>query len=163
MDASTKSLVDIRSDLSSIDEKQFKQRNKHLWKRVGGRQHFYECTFEIRVNIGPSDILFELCKSFSTMLNCRFLQSKLTSNRTGFNGYKLSEDKSIQVQWQPVELSASKSKPLSPRIAELDAGPSLPALVAEMPTSPSRFLPDFRQFSMNGHLKSVGNALKSSA
>jgi hypothetical protein len=60
-------LVDIRSDLSSIDEKQFKQRNKHLWKRMGGRQHFYECSFEIRVTIGPSDILFELCKPFRSM------------------------------------------------------------------------------------------------
>lgn len=61
----TKTLVEIRSDLSSVDEKQFKSKNKHLWKRMGVRkQHFYECTFEIRVNIGPSDILFELCKAF---------------------------------------------------------------------------------------------------
>jgi len=54
----------VKSDLSSIDEKQFKQKNKHLWKRMGGKQHFYECTFEILVKIGPSDIIFELCKSF---------------------------------------------------------------------------------------------------
>jgi hypothetical protein len=59
--AGTTKLCELESDLSLVDEKELKEKNKHLWKRIGGKQHYFECKFEIKVTIGPADIMFELC------------------------------------------------------------------------------------------------------
>ena len=55
-------LCDVESDLSGIDEKRFKEKNKGFWK-PGDR--YYEVHFQVKVLIGAADLRFELCESFS--------------------------------------------------------------------------------------------------
>ncbi|KAF2433505.1 hypothetical protein EJ08DRAFT_583792 [Tothia fuscella] len=101
---SVSKVCDLTSDLSSIDEKQFTEKNKRFWKRLSGKQRCYECTFYIKVNIGPADIFFELW----------------------FNGSKLSRDNAVQVVWQTVEeTNTNRARPL----AELEAIPMLSASI----------------------------------
>lgn len=52
-------LCDIESDLSGQDEKNFKEKNKKIWK-PGPR--YYRVDYQIKVLIGPADLRFELCE-----------------------------------------------------------------------------------------------------
>jgi hypothetical protein len=51
-------LCALESDLSSVEELEFKERNKHFWK-LG--KPYREVKYEIKVLIGAADIRFELC------------------------------------------------------------------------------------------------------
>lgn len=67
------------------------------------------------------------------------------------------------MQWQPVEVSATKLSNSPPQISEYNPAPSLPALVSEQTSSASRFFLVFLQFVLNENLKSGGTTLKTGA
>ncbi|KAI9704654.1 MAG: hypothetical protein M1820_005402 [Bogoriella megaspora] len=87
-------LCDIESDLSSADERQFKEKNRQFWKPG---ERYFSVRYQVRVIIGPADLRFELW----------------------FNGQKLSKDKSIKVEWASATApSTSVLKPPPPLIQE---------------------------------------------
>lgn len=47
------------SDLSSIDERMFKVKNRRLWQPG---EPYYEISYQVKVIIGAADLRFELCK-----------------------------------------------------------------------------------------------------
>lgn len=52
-------LCEVQSDLSAADDKHFKRKNRHFW--TAGKTYL-RVDYQVRVLIGPADILFELCK-----------------------------------------------------------------------------------------------------
>ena len=51
-------LCEVQSDLSTADEKKFKEKNRHFWN-TGER--YLRAEYQVKVVIGPADIRFELC------------------------------------------------------------------------------------------------------
>lgn len=76
MSPDTHVLCEISSDLSSVDEKKFTEKNRRFWS-LG--KHYFKVEYQVRVLIGPADIRFELW----------------------FDNQKLSRDQSITVDWVP--------------------------------------------------------------
>jgi len=52
-------LCEVQSDLSAADEKNFKRKYRHFW--TAGKTYL-RVDYQVRVLIGPADILFELCE-----------------------------------------------------------------------------------------------------
>ena len=52
-------LCEVESDLSNVDEKKFKEKNKQFWKPG---QPYYDVLYQVKVIIGSADLRFELCK-----------------------------------------------------------------------------------------------------
>lgn len=57
-----KVLCEVKSDLSSIDETRFKMKNRHWWQV---KQQYMRVDYLVKVVVGPADLQFQLCKSFS--------------------------------------------------------------------------------------------------
>ena len=77
----------------------FKQKNRHFWN---SGVPYFKVEYQVKVIIGPADVCFELCKPH--FVSKPFLLGSLcpfadVSERSGFNGQKLSKDKSIRVEW----------------------------------------------------------------
>lgn len=58
-DGSVRELCEVTSNLSSIEESRFKKKNRHWWSI---RKPYLRADYQIRVVIGPADIIFQLCK-----------------------------------------------------------------------------------------------------
>lgn len=82
----TRILCEIRSDLSSADEKKFIEKNRNFWSL---KKHYLRIEYAVRVLIGPADIRFELW----------------------FDNQKLSRDQSIKVEWIPTKVPRMASTP----------------------------------------------------
>ncbi|KAF2728383.1 hypothetical protein EJ04DRAFT_546806 [Polyplosphaeria fusca] len=94
MNASTRILCEIQSDLSGADEKKFVEKNRRFWS-LG--KHYFKVEYQVKVLIGPADIRFELW----------------------FANQKMSLDKSIKVEWHPAPMPAPTMNSLPPNHAEL--------------------------------------------
>ena len=95
-------LCEVRSDLSTADERQFKRKNRHFWNT--GKPYF-RIDYQVKVLIGPADIRFELCWLMRTSSTSRQLICGI-----GFNGQKLNKDEPIKVEWT----AAAAPEPLKP-------------------------------------------------
>jgi hypothetical protein len=51
-------LCEVESDLSNIDEKRFKEKNKQFWR---SKKAYFEVSYQVKVIIGSADLMFELC------------------------------------------------------------------------------------------------------
>ena len=85
----------MESDLSRIDEKRFKKKNKRFWKPG---QPYYEVRYQVKVVIGSADLRFELCKF---QHDRRLFACVVDIMLPGFDGQKISKDNSIKVEWAP--------------------------------------------------------------
>jgi hypothetical protein len=52
-------LCEVESDLSTADEKKFKEKNHRFWNKG---ERYFKVEYQVKVVIGPADIRFELCK-----------------------------------------------------------------------------------------------------
>ncbi|MCJ1354012.1 MAG: hypothetical protein MMC33_003999 [Icmadophila ericetorum] len=76
-DGDARKLCNVESDLSTADEKKFKEKNKHFWQL---KQRHLVVHYLIKVLVGPADIRFQLW----------------------FDGQNFSADKPIKVEWAEV-------------------------------------------------------------
>jgi hypothetical protein len=69
-----RTICEIKSDFSSLPLALFKLKNRHWWNKG---QKYHRIEYCVKVVLGPADVRFELW----------------------YNGRRLSEDNSIQVEW----------------------------------------------------------------
>jgi hypothetical protein len=55
-------LCEVKSDLSTVDEKKFKMKNRHWWQF---KQQYMRVDYMVKVVVGPADLSFQLCKFYS--------------------------------------------------------------------------------------------------
>lgn len=55
-------LCEVKSDLSTVDEKKFKMKNRHWWQF---KQKYMRVDYMVKVVVGPADLSFQLCKFYS--------------------------------------------------------------------------------------------------
>ncbi|KAK5165270.1 uncharacterized protein LTR77_009368 [Saxophila tyrrhenica] len=92
LESGVEKLCEVESDLSQVDEKRFKEKNKKFWKP--GRL-YYQVAYQVQVIIGPADLIFELCQ-FRHHLPLKCVADAVVA---GFDGQKLSKDNPIKVEW----------------------------------------------------------------
>jgi hypothetical protein len=54
-----KVLCEVKSDLSTVDERKFKRKNRHWWQF---KQQYMRIDYVVKVVLGPADLSFQLCK-----------------------------------------------------------------------------------------------------